>query len=247
MKTDKEIKKQVKEVYSEIASRNCGCSCGCNSSKESISKQIGYSKKEIEEFSEANMGLGCGNPVAFSKRKEGETVLDLGSGAGFDAFIAAKKVGKNGKVIGIDMTEKMIEKANANAKKYGYKNVEFKFGDIEELPLKDNSVDVVISNCVINLAPNKDKVFEEAFRVLKKRGKIYVSDIVLLGKLTEKQKNDEGLLAGCVAGALQKDDYLSKIKNAGFKIRIMGEDKDISKKQYSGIALESLKLEGVKE
>jgi len=246
MKSDKEIKKEVKRAYSEIASKNCGCSCECNSSKEDISKQIGYSKKEIEEFSEANMGLGCGNPTALGKIKEGNIVLDLGSGAGFDVFLAAKKVGETGKVIGIDMTEKMIEKAKANAKKYDYKNVEFIFGDIEKLPLKDYSVDVVISNCVINLAPNKDKVFSEAYRVLKKGGRFYISDIVLLGKLTKEQMENNALLVGCVSGALQKEEYLLKIKNAGFRVNILGEDKGISKRQYEGIALESLKLEGVK-
>ena len=248
MKNNNKIKQEVRRAYSEIASKNCGCSsCGCgDSSKKDISEQIGYSKKEIEEFSEANMGLGCGNPVAFSKIKEGETVLDLGSGAGFDAFIAAKRVGESGKVIGVDMTKKMIEKAEENAKRYGYKNVEFKLGDIENLPIKGKSIDVIISNCVINLAPDKDKVFSEAYRVLKKGGRIYVSDIVLLGKLTDEQMKDNALLVGCVAGALQKDDYLSKIRNAGFKVQILGEDKSLSKKQYNGIALESLKVEGVK-
>lgn len=247
MKSNNEIKQIVKKSYTQIADKGCCCQCGCDFDKEDISKQMGYSKKEIAEFSEANMGLGCGNPVGLSKIKQGEIVLDLGSGAGFDAFLAAKKVGKTGKVIGVDMTEKMIEKARENAKKYGYKNVEFVLGDIEKLPIRDNSVDVVISNCVINLAPDKDKVFKESFRVLKKSGRIYVSDIVLLGELTEKQKKDKGLLAGCVGGALQKKDYIKKIKNAGFKVKILGEDKNISKRQYDGIALESLKVEGVKK
>ena len=144
------------------------------------------------------------------------------------------------------MTEEMIKKAQANAIKYNYKNVEFKLGDIEELPVEDNSVDIIISNCVINLAPDKDKVFKESFRVLKKGGKMFVSDIVLLGELTEEQKNNEGLLTGCVAGALQKGDYISKMENAGFNIKILSEDKDISKRQYEGIALESLKIEAIK-
>lgn len=249
MKNNK-IKEIVKKTYSEIASKksNCCCesSCGCSSYNENISKQIGYSDKEINNVPEANLGLGCGNPIALGRINEGDVVLDLGSGAGFDAFLAARKVGKSGKVIGVDMTEKMIEKAKENARKYGYKNVEFKLGDIEKLPLRKNLVDVVISNCVINLAPNKDKVFSEAYRVLKKGGRLYVSDIVLLGELTEKQKNDEGLLAGCVGRALQKEEYIQKIKNAGFKVKILGEDKDISKRQYDGIALESLKIEGIK-
>jgi len=243
---NKEIKKIVKNAYSEIASKNCSCQCGCNSSEKEIAEQIGYSKKDINNFSEANLGLGCGNPVALSKIKEGEIVLDLGSGAGFDAFLAVQKVGKTGKVIGVDMTEKMIEKAKANAKRYGYKNVEFKLGDIENLPLENNSVNVIISNCVINLAPDKEKVFSESYRVLKERGRFYVSDIVLLGELSEEQKKDEKLLSGCVAGALQKKDYIKKMQNAGFKVIILGEDKKISKTQYQGINLESLKLEGIK-
>lgn len=245
-KNNKEIKKIVKEGYSEIASKKCCCQCGCNSSEKDIAKQIGYSEKEVNEFPEANLGLGCGNPVALSKIKEGEIVLDFGSGAGFDSFLAVKKVGKTGKVIGIDMTEKMIEKAKINAKKYGYNNVEFKLGDIENIPLKDNFADVIISNCVINLAPDKNKVFSEAYRVLKKGGRMYLSDIVLLKELNEKQKRDEKLLVGCVAGALQKKDYIEKIKKAGFKVNILDEDKSISKTQYAGIALESLKLECIK-
>lgn len=240
------VKQIVKEGYSEIASKKCGCQCGCVSN-EKIAEQIGYTKKEIKNLSEANLGLGCGNPVALSKIKLGDIVVDFGSGAGFDAFLSANKVGKSGKVVGIDMTEKMIEKAKANAKKYGYENVKFKLGDIEDAPLPNDFADVVISNCVINLAPNKDKVFAEAYRILKKGGRIYVSDIVLLDKLSDEKKKNNKLLVGCVAGALQKEDYIQKIKNAGFKIKILGEDKEISKKQYSGIALESLKIEGIKK
>jgi len=243
MKT--KIKKIIKKSYSQIAEGKSSCGCSCNS-KEKIAEEIGYTKKEIKNLSEANLGLGCGNPVALSKLKKGDIVVDFGSGAGFDAFLSANKVGKTGKVVGIDMTKKMIEKAKANAKKYNYKNVEFKLGDIENVPLPNNFADVVISNCVINLAPDKDKVFAEAYRILKKGGRIYVSDIVLLDKLTDEQKKNNKLLVGCVAGALQKKDYIKKIENVGFKIKILGEDKGISKKQYSGIALESLKVEGVK-
>lgn len=245
MNNDK-IKKIVKEGYSRIASQGCGCSCSCGNNKEEISRQIGYSKEEINEFSEANMGLGCGNPIALSNIKEGNVVLDLGSGAGFDAFLAAKRVGNTGRVIGVDMTKEMIERAKVNSKKYGYKNVEFKLGDIENLPLENNSIDIIISNCVINLAPNKDKVFSESYRVLKKGGRMYVSDIVLLEKLKKEQLINNSLLVGCVAGAMQKEDYLKIMENAGFKIKILGEDKSISKKQYNGIALESLKIEGIK-
>lgn len=242
-----EIKKIVKKNYGKIAETGCGCSCGCNGmDNQQIAKSLGYSEQEIKNAPEANLGLSCGNPTALSDIKNGDVVLDLGSGAGLDAFLAAKKVGKTGKVIGVDMTEKMIEKAKANATKYGYENVEFKLGDIENLPLEDNSVDVVISNCVINLAPDKDKVFSEAFRVLKENGKMFVSDIVLLRELSEEQKKDEGLIAGCVGGALQKNDYLKKIKDAGFKVKILGEDKGISERQYGGIPLESLKIEARK-
>ncbi|MBR9701331.1 arsenite methyltransferase [Candidatus Pacearchaeota archaeon] len=244
MKSQK-IKQIVKEKYGEIARDSKTCSSCCDS-PQNISKSIGYSDEEINLVPEANMGLGCGNPLALVEIKSGETVLDLGSGAGFDAFLAAKRVGKNGKVIGVDMTEDMIEKARANAEKHGYENVEFKLGDIESLPLEDVSVDVVISNCVINLAPDKAKVFKEAYRVLKKGGRMYVSDIVLLKELSEEQKKDDDLLAGCVAGALMRDDYLGKIKETGFNVEILSEDKDISKRQYQGIALESLKIKGVK-
>ena len=235
-------KEIIKKGYSEIAS--CGC-CSCKANN--ISESIGYSKDEIENVPEANMGLGCGNPLALAQIKESDVVLDLGSGAGFDAFLASKKVGDSGKVIGVDMTEKMIEKSNSLAEKYGYENVKFRLGDIEELPLEDESVDKVISNCVINLAPDKDKVFAEAFRVLRKGGELFVSDIVLLEELSEEQKKDEKLLTGCVAGALQKKDYLDKIKNAGFEVEILGEDKDISKTQYKGINLESIKVKGIKK
>jgi len=243
---EQEIKKIVKEGYTKIAKGGCSCNCGCGVSNEEISKDIGYSNKEINNVPEANLGLGCGNPTALGTIKEGDIVLDLGSGAGFDVFLAAKKVGDKGKVIGVDMTPEMIKKAQANAVKYKYTNVEFKLGEIENLPIENNSIDVIISNCVINLSPNKEKVFKEAYRVLKKGGKMFVSDIVLLGELTEEQKKDEGLLTGCVAGALQKEEYLQKIRNAGLKVKILGEDKDISKRQYQGINLESLKIEAMK-
>ena len=195
---------------------------------------------------EANLGLGCGNPTAFSEIKEGDTVLDLGSGAGFDAFLAVRKVGEQGRVIGVDMTEEMVNKAQDTAVKHGFKNVEFRLGDIEKLPVEDTSVDIIISNCVINLAPDKDKVFKEAFRVLKNGGKMFVSDIVLLGELTEEQKNNPKLISGCVAGALPKEEYLEKIKKAGLKVEILNENKDISKEQYRGIPLESILVKAIK-
>ncbi len=239
------VKKIVKDKYKKIAISGSSCGCSCNNAK-TISKNIGYSEKELKIVGEANLGLGCGNPLAFGKIKEGDTVLDLGSGAGIDAILAAKKVGIMGKVIGIDMTEEMVKRARANAKKNNITNVEFLLGEIENLPLGDNSVDTIITNCVINLSPDKFKTFSEAYRVLKPGGKIYLSDIVLLEELSEDQKNDKDLLSGCVAGALLKEDYLNKIKNAGFKIRILYENKRISKEQYNGIALESLMVELIK-
>lgn len=243
-----EVKGIVKESYAKIA-KGSGCSCGCGAKKgqEKIAEEIGYSKEEIGKFSEANLGLGCGNPVAMAEMKEGDTVLDLGSGAGFDCFLAVRRVKEAGKVIGVDMVPEMVEKAKANVKKYGYQNVEFKLGEIENLPVEDNSVDIIISNCVINLSPDKDKVFEEAFRVLKSGGKMFVSDIVLLRELPEEVRNDKELLSGCVAGALLKEDYVSKMEKAGFSVEILSEDTGISKKQYSGIPLESLKVKAVKK
>jgi len=244
MKKNKETKQIIKDAYKKIAESNSSCSCGCEcESAKNISKNIGYSEEELKIVGEANLGLGCGNPLAFGKIKEGDIVLDLGSGAGMDAILAAKKVGNKGKVIGVDMTEAMIAKAKANAEKQGINNAEFLLGEIENLPLEDNSVDIIITNCVINLTPDKSKAFSEAYRVLKTGGKIYLSDIVLLEELTKEQRNDKELLSGCVAGALLKDDYLNKIKNTGFKARILYENKGISKEQYNGIALESLMVE----
>lgn len=245
-----ETKKIVKDAYAKIARENssCGCQCGCKEvDPKDISRAIGYSETEMNVVPEANLGLGCGNPTAFSEIKEGDTVLDLGSGAGFDSFLAAKKVGENGKVIGVDMTEEMINKAKENAAKYNYKNVEFRLGDIEILPVDDSSVDVIISNCVINLAPDKDKVFSEARRVLKNGGRMFVSDIVLLEELSEEQKNNHELVSGCVGGALLKPDYLNKIKKAGLQVEVLNEDKEISKKQYQGIPLESLLVRATKD
>lgn len=248
MKLDNKTKQIVKKHYSKIAGGSgcCNCRCGGQAENERIAKSIGYSEEDIKSAGIANLGLGCGNPTGMGEIKAGETVLDLGSGAGFDCFLAAKKVGKTGKVIGVDMTEEMIERARENAKKQGYDNVEFKLGDIENLPLEDNSMDVVISNCVVNLTPDKSKVFKEVHRVLKKGGRMYISDIVLLDHLTQEQKEDEDLIAGCVGGALLKDDYLKIIKDVGFAVSVLSEDTDISKRQYEGVPLESLKVKAIK-
>lgn len=248
MNKNKEVKQKVKKAYSKIATNKNSCGCGSTDEQtaKKISKSIGYSEEEMNAVPGANLGLGCGNPTAFSSIKEGDVILDLGSGAGFDCFLASRKVGKTGKVMGLDMTEEMIAKARSLAKEHGYSNVEFKLGDIEKMPLEDNSVNVIISNCVINLAPDKAKVFKEAYRVLKNNGKMFVSDIVLLGKLTNEQMNDENLLTGCVAGALLKQDYIAKIKQAGFTVNILAENKEISNTQYNGLPLESIKIEATK-
>ncbi|MGV8169263.1 MAG: arsenite methyltransferase [Candidatus Nanoarchaeia archaeon] len=239
----KKMKQIVKKSYAKIAKTECGCSCSCKDKEnERISKSIGYSAAEMKLVPESNLGLGCGNPTAFSEIKAGMTVLDLGSGAGFDCFLAARKAGANGKVIGVDMTKEMIIKSRKNAEKYKFTNVEFKLGEIENLPIENNSVDVIISNCVINLSPDKLKVFKESYRVLKKGGKLCVSDIVLLKELSAKDRKNEELIAGCVGGALLKKDYLDLIKKAGFKVKIVSEDKEISKRQYKGFPLESLKI-----
>jgi len=247
-----DVKKTVNQAYAKIAAQSqtsscCSCGCGGQNDKQEISRSIGYSVADLTVVPEANLGLGCGNPTALGNLKEGDVVLDLGSGAGFDCFLAAKKVGASGRVIGVDMTEEMISKAEMSAGKYGFRNVEFRLGDIENLPVESESVDVVISNCVINLAPDKSKVFREAYRVLRSGGRMYVSDIVLLKELNDEQKNDPKLLCSCVAGALLKDDYLRKIKTAGFEVEVLSEDKEISESQYGGIALESLKLSATKK
>jgi len=241
-----EKKEVIKKKYQEIATLGGSCCSGggcCGDlSAADLSRSLGYSEADVQAVPDANLGLGCGNPTAFAELKPGDIVLDLGSGAGFDSFLAAQRLGSSGKVIGVDMTQEMVEKAQGNARKYGYSNVEFRQGDIEALPLDDRSVDVIISNCVINLAPDKEKVFREAFRVLKPGGRMYVSDMVLLEDLPEDLKNDCDMLAGCVAGALLKEEYLELLKKAGFSVKILAEDSDISKRQYGGLPVESLKL-----
>ena len=246
---DKKVKKIVKDKYSEIAkgSGSCSCCSGNEMNSEQISKSIGYSDNDLNSVPEANLGLGCGNPTALGEIKEGDVVVDLGSGAGIDCFLAAKKVGSKGKVIGLDMTQKMIDKAKGNAEKYGYDNVEFMLGEIENLPLDDSSVDVIISNCVINLSPDKQKVFSEAFRVLKTGGRMFVSDMVLLKELTTEQRADEDLIAGCVGGALLKDKYLGIVENSGFSVKIVSEDAKIGKVQYQGLPVESLRIVALKK
>lgn len=221
---EKEIKKVVREGYAKVAKQNSSCCgpstpcCDFADTSKDIGTKIGYSEEELKSVPEgANMGLGCGNPVALASLKEGEIVLDLGSGGGIDCFLASEKVGESGKVIGVDMTPEMIDKARENAEKGGYKNVEFRLGEIEHLPAADDSVDVIISNCVINLAPDKKKVFADAFRVLKPGGRLMVSDIVLQKELPQFVKDSIAAYVGCLAGAELKDDYIDDIRKAGFK------------------------------
>ena len=211
----------VKNAYGKIAEGKTGCGCGCSTcgtDATTFAQELGYSAAELEAIpEEANLALSCGNPFAFTDLKPGETVLDLGSGAGFDCFLAAKKVGPKGKVIGVDMTPEMIQKAQENAQKNHINNVEFRLGEIENLPVQDGSIDLVISNCVINLSADKSKVFQEIFRVLKPGGRIAISDIALNKELPEKIRESIAAYVGCVSGAILVDDYLEIIKSAGFK------------------------------
>ncbi len=230
---DRKIKKVVREGYAKVAREESSCCSGASapsccapaSSQDTISKKIGYTDRELERVPQgANLGLGCGNPVALASLKEGETVLDLGSGGGLDCFLAAKKVGREGKVIGVDMTPEMIDKARENAQKDGYKNVEFRLGEIENLPAPNESTDIVISNCVINLSPDKKKVFEEILRVLRPGGRLMVSDIVLLKELPDFIKSSPEAYVGCVSGAMMKDEYLGAIRDTGFEeVKIVSE------------------------
>ena len=224
-KNEANVRKMVREGYGKIAKqKNSGCGCGCGS-VTNVSEQIGYTKEELNAVPEgADLNLGCGNPVALASLKEGETVIDLGSGGGLDCFLAAKKVGPTGKVIGVDMTTEMLDRARANCKKGKYANVEFRLGEIENIPVADNTADVIISNCVINLSPNKQRVFEEAYRVLKPNGRLMISDMVLLKDIPEAIVNNVEAYIGCIAGAEKKQDYLEQIKKAGFnKVEIVKE------------------------
>jgi SAM-dependent methyltransferase len=227
---ERKIKQHVKRTYAEVAK---GASCcdvptRCHpESRTSFAKMIGYSDEELEGLPDSVVRTisGCGNPTALAGLKEGEVVLDLGSGGGIDAFLAAKSVGPKGRVIGVDMTEEMIQLAKKNAEKMKVENVEFRLGEIENLPVEDATVDIIISNCVINLSPDKDKVFSEAFRVLKPGGRMLISDIVTHGKLPNEIRENPEMWAACVAGALDENDYLQKIRNAGFeKVEVLAKN-----------------------
>jgi len=220
--TEEKQRRGVREGYAKIAVNQGSC-CGSNTCHED-SRKMGYSEEDLGTVPDgANMGLGCGNPVALASLKEGEMVVDLGSGGGFDCFLAANRVGQKGKVIGVDMTPEMLDKARENARKSKYTNVEFRLGEVENLPVADNTADAVISNCVINLAPNKKRVFEEAFRVLKHGGRLMISDLVLLKELPEAMKKGMNPTS-CVTGAILKDKYIETIKAVGFEnVRITRE------------------------
>jgi len=232
-----DIRQKVRESYAEVAeSSNSGSSCGTESSccgvsddaaiNTLVSTRLGYSEDDLDNVPQgADMGLGCGNPRAIASIKPGETILDLGSGGGFDCFLAATETGDNGHVIGIDMTPTMISKARGNAVKGQYHHVEFRLGEIEHMPVADNSVDVIISNCVINLSPDKRQVFSEAFRVLKPGGRLAISDVVASSELPDKMKADLALYSGCMAGASLIQDLQSILENQGFeKINIAPKD-----------------------
>lgn len=232
MNTNEEIKEMVKQKYSEIALQdkdtNASSCCGAGGCSTEVYNIMSEEYDELSGYNpDADLGLGCGLPTNFAKIKEGDTVVDLGSGAGNDCFVARAETGETGKVIGIDFTEAMIEKARMNAEKLGFNNVEFRQGDIEKIPMTSNVADVVVSNCVMNLVPDKPKAFGEVYRILKPGGHFSISDIVLVGELPDKIKNAAEMYAGCVASAIQKEDYLKIIKDAGFNNLMLQKEKAI--------------------
>ncbi len=249
MQTSEEIKKVVKEKYGEIAVKNQqGCGCGCGTKSNKI---VGYTVMQDEYdhldgyVADADLGLGCGVPTEYAGIKKGDTVVDLGSGAGNDVFVARSIVGEEGKVIGLDFTQEMLDKANANKTKVGFTNVEFKLGEIETMPLESNSSDVVISNCVLNLVPDKRKAFAEVFRILKPSAHFCVSDIVIQGEMTEELRKSAEMYAGCVSGALKQEDYLSIIEDTGFKNVEIKKSKRID--LPDNLLSEYLSADGIKE
>ncbi len=232
METSDQLKELVRQKYSEIAlqdkeiNQSSCCGSGCCSSEVYNIMTDDYS--DLEGYNpDADLGLGCGLPTQFAKIKKGDTVIDLGSGAGNDCFVARSEVGEDGRVIGVDFTPAMIEKARANAAKLGFQNVEFRQGDIEDMPVSANMADVIVSNCVLNLVPDKDQVFKEIFRVLKVGGHFSISDVVLVGDLPERLRKDAEMYAGCVSGAIQKNEYLDLIKKNGFSGMVVQKEKAI--------------------
>ena len=240
---DDEIRKAVRERYAQKAVEGGSfasvstASCCAPSKADVASMRVGYSADDLGSIPQrANMGLGCGNPTALASLKAGEAVLDLGSGGGVDCFIAANKVGQKGIVIGVDMTPDMISLARGNAENGGYGNVEFRLGEIENLPVADSSVDAVISNCVINLSPDKGRVFREAYRALKPGGRVMVSDIVLLKELPDDIKSSVEAYTGCIAGASLKEEYLAAIASAGFVDVEIVSEVSLSREEMAGLA-----------
>ncbi|MCL4509820.1 MAG: arsenite methyltransferase [Bacteroidetes bacterium] len=253
MKTGDKIKEEVKEKYSEVAKGNLKAiksisgSC-CGGDKVVVDMALKYGDADRDAIPDgADLGLGCGTPTAFADIKEGMTVLDLGSGAGIDCFIASKYVGSAGKVIGVDMTEAMIRKANENKAKVNAANVEFRLGEIESLPVENNAVDRVISNCVINLVPDKEVAFREIHRVLKLGGKFTVSDIVVDGEISDEERRDASLWAGCISGAMDRKDYLAVIEKVGFKNVQVTSEKKYDYKLSGGGGLYSITVVAAKE
>ena len=233
MKTAEELKNIVKEKYGEIALQDKGTNssscCGATTPSNKVYSIMMDDYTDVEGYNkDADLGLGCGLPTQFAQIAQGDTVIDLGSGAGNDCFVARHETGESGKVIGIDFTEAMINKARINADKMGYNNVEFRFGDIDNMPLADNMADVIVSNCVLNLVPDKEKVIKEIYRVLKPGGHFSISDIVLVGELPNGLREDAEMYAGCVAGAVQKEEYLGYIETLGFKNITIQKEKVIN-------------------
>jgi SAM-dependent methyltransferase len=227
MQGDADVRGMVREKYGAVAEGRSGVAGCCSgpSDAAAVLTQVGYGAEDAAAIPDgANLGLGCGNPVAFAELAPGETVLDLGSGGGIDCFLASRRVGPTGRVIGVDMTPAMVERARDTARREGFTNVQFRLGEIESLPVADASVDAIVSNCVVNLSPDKPQVFREALRVLRPGGRALLSDLVLLRPLSpELQKNVE-LYAGCVSGAALKDDYLAMLREAGFEqVEVLSE------------------------
>jgi len=260
--TSDRIREKVRERYAGIAaSSKGGCCCSASSccsatvpSAEELSARLGYAKQELESVPDgSNLGLGCGNPQAIAKLKPGEVVLDLGAGGGFDCFLAARQVGPHGRVIGVDMTPEMVARARENAQKGGFENVEFRLGEIEHLPVADGSVDVILSNCVINLSPDKEQVYREAFRVLKPGGRLAISDVVAVKPIPAEMRNDFEQYSGCVAGALQVDELERILRTTGFHdgcVMVKEASAEYIKEWFPGSGIEqyvrSADVQGVK-
>ena len=248
MRTAEELKNIVKEKYGDIVEKSTkSCSC-CGGDEEKDYSILAEDYASLDGYNpEADLQLGCGVPTQYAQIRKGDTVLDLGSGAGNDCFVARALTGETGRVIGLDFTERMVEKARENAKKLGFTNIEFILGEIEDIPIPDNTVDVIISNCVMNLVPDKDKAFRETYRILKQGGHFSISDIVLQGELPQGLRDDAVMYAGCVSGALQKEEYLNVVRKAGFKNLVlqvqkkMVLDEEIYLKYFSQKEIEEFK------